>query len=177
MNQDALAYLDARLCRFQNALPSITRTSASITIHAVTDCAMLRLHAPYSRLSDDARSRSLVAGARIGAAIPDAPAIGGPYLPDPILGVCSSLPSFSESAHLFMPSKQPIYATVCSFYMHEMSGLYEQSVAGNQRSRTAYAALEAKLSDMINGMVALAPASPIIGSVSYNLISYSKSHL
>ncbi|KAJ7894195.1 hypothetical protein B0H14DRAFT_3657356, partial [Mycena olivaceomarginata] len=93
----SLASLDHRLHTFQASLPPVPGMHILLLTHALVDLAIIRLHAPYMRTSDSARSKCLTAAARIVVGVGAVSNPDGARNTDPMFG--------------------PIFAGVASVYM------------------------------------------------------------
>ncbi|KAJ6570577.1 hypothetical protein DFH09DRAFT_1153828 [Mycena vulgaris] len=136
---DTLARLGARLDRFQGLLPSLSGDIRLILAHALTDSAILRLHAPHVGNSDIAARKCRAAAARLVANIREGRSI---LAAEPMLG--------------------PIYSTLCSFYSHRMAILWNRSIAGDFTAIMEHQELNTSFDELMWMMSSAAPFSPIL---------------
>ncbi|KAJ7096917.1 hypothetical protein C8R44DRAFT_748700 [Mycena epipterygia] len=129
--------LDKRLHTFQAALPRLSSDQTLLMAHALTDLAIVRLHAPSTRGSSTARNTCLNAANRIISNLATADVAG---LPDPMLG--------------------PLCATVSTVYMYEMAAL--RTGGGGGQARAQYHEFDVRMGSLLNAMAPLAPRSPVI---------------
>lgn len=149
--------MDARLLSFQTSLPPLPGDGEHLlSIHTLTDLAIIRLHAPYVRTSDTARYKSLAAAARIADGSEHAASLGDV---DPIFGVgfrCM-LPSFNY----ILPS-QPLYSTVARFLIAEMRLRYER-FGIDLEAAVEFSRLDTQLGKLMGALAILAAFSPVTG--------------
>ncbi|KAJ7732762.1 hypothetical protein DFH07DRAFT_944975 [Mycena maculata] len=140
----ALASLDRRLHTFQAQLPPLpgAQIPTLVLTHALADLAIVRLHAPYARTSDAARSKCLAAAGRIVAGVGAVNILDDAHRADPMLG--------------------PVYATVASMYMNELGALANYPAGGSPRAQAQVHELEARLGSLMGAMASLAAYSPLI---------------
>ncbi|KAJ6596329.1 hypothetical protein DFH09DRAFT_1357420 [Mycena vulgaris] len=131
--------LETRLLNFQASLPLVGGAHTLMLTHAFTDLAIIRLHAPYVRISETSRYMALTAAARIAKNREGLNLTPGTSAVEPIFGA--------------------IYATIGKFYMSEMIFSQPDSVGG--RGQDEYLQLEMRFNDLMTTMASLAPYSPI----------------
>ncbi|KAJ7169213.1 hypothetical protein C8R43DRAFT_120570 [Mycena crocata] len=92
--------LDTRLHTFQASLPHISGSPTLLMVHALTDLAIVRLHAPFTHSSDAGRYKCLMAANRVVANMSGTTVSHSPRTVDPMFG--------------------PVCATVCAVYLDEI---------------------------------------------------------
>ncbi|KAJ7116891.1 hypothetical protein C8R44DRAFT_202191 [Mycena epipterygia] len=132
-----LSSLDTRLHTFHSALPRLSGDRNVFMAHALTDLAIIHLHAPSSRASNTARHKCLTAANRI---ISNLATINLAEAIDPMLG--------------------PVCATVTTVYMQEMASL--RMSGGGAQARAEYHELDLRVGSLMNVMAPLAPKIPLI---------------
>ncbi|KAJ7149308.1 hypothetical protein C8R43DRAFT_1193091 [Mycena crocata] len=125
-----------RLQTFQSSLPPLPGSKTLVVTHALTDLAILRLHAPYSQTSETLRTTSIRAAARIVSNLTAVSSDDAIYKINPILGT--------------------LCGTVCSFYMSELAVLCNDS-----RRLGQYQEIDTELRRVIAIMSSVAPSSPV----------------
>ncbi|KAJ7495570.1 hypothetical protein FB451DRAFT_1550928 [Mycena latifolia] len=135
----ALARVETRLDRFQASLPPGPSSRALILAHALTDTAIIRLHAAYAPIAASSRSKCLAAAARI-TSLGDSRSF---QHSDPVLGA--------------------VYLATYSFYVQEMGTLCDRSLAGDLNATLEYCALDVKVKELIRKLGEVASCSPMIG--------------
>ncbi|KAJ6549985.1 hypothetical protein B0H19DRAFT_1264851 [Mycena capillaripes] len=134
------ASLERRLLDFHASFPSLHGEPNLTLAHAFIDLAILRLHAPYSSASEHSKYQALAASARILAGIESHDAINLGHV-NPVFG--------------------PIYWTVASFYISEITVVYQNPVAINAPIQINVHELRAGVSRLMGGLASLAPYSPM----------------
>ncbi|KAJ7458919.1 hypothetical protein FB451DRAFT_1406096 [Mycena latifolia] len=136
-NPSAQARADARLDRFHATLPPGPSPRSLMLAHALTDTAIIRLHAPYAPIAASSRAKCLAGAERIVTNL-----TRGQLIPqvDAILGA--------------------VYMTACRFYTQEMAVLCDRLVS-DLNAQLEYCALDAKLSELFGTVRVLASSSPI----------------
>ncbi|KAJ7304859.1 hypothetical protein DFH08DRAFT_1055255 [Mycena albidolilacea] len=137
----SLASLDHRLHTFQVSLPPVPGMHILLLTHALVDLAIIRLHAPYMRTSDSARSKCLTAAARIVVGVGAVSNPDGARNTDPMFG--------------------PIFAGVASVYMDELQALAPHS---GRRAQVEAREIEMRLGRLMSAMASLAAYSPLIAA-------------
>ncbi|KAJ7617093.1 hypothetical protein FB45DRAFT_1034394 [Roridomyces roridus] len=116
-DSQAFFSLDNKLDSFHQSLPPLCGELADRTLiltHALTDLAIVRLHAPYTRTAEAAREKSLTAARRIVAGLAHVDLLNGLVGADILLG--------------------PIYASVATFYIADIP--FHQICSGAQSKAT-----------------------------------------
>ncbi|KAJ7467594.1 hypothetical protein FB451DRAFT_1177972 [Mycena latifolia] len=88
LESSLLVRVEARLDRFQASLPAGPGTHSLILARALTDSAIIRIHAVYAHISASSRSKCLAAAARIASTLGGGTVI---HHPVPILGEMAAL--------------------------------------------------------------------------------------
>ncbi|KAJ7925429.1 hypothetical protein B0H13DRAFT_1863085 [Mycena leptocephala] len=150
-HSDAVLFtsLERRLLNFQALLPQLPGDHNLILAHALTDLAILRLHAPYTSASEHSRYQAFAASARIVGGIEGMNTINLRHI-DPVFGLAA--PDAS--------ALQPIYWTIASFYMSEINIAAHRSPGFNIATQTDHE-LEAGLNRLMSGLASLAPHGPM----------------
>ncbi|KAJ7447618.1 hypothetical protein FB451DRAFT_1411720 [Mycena latifolia] len=115
-------------------------THSLILARALTDSAIIRIHAVYAHISASSRSKCLAAAARTASTLGGGTVI---HHPVPILGV--------------------VYISSCNFDMQEMAALCERSLGGDLNAQLEYCALDAKVNELIRDIEGHASSTPVIG--------------
>ncbi|KAJ7438180.1 hypothetical protein FB451DRAFT_1192837 [Mycena latifolia] len=136
----ALARIETRLDRFRASLPLGPSSRVLILAHALTDTAIIRLHAAYASIAASSRSKCLAAAARITSSLGNSRSF---QHPDPVLGA--------------------VYLATYSFYIQEMGILCDRSLAGDLNATLEYCALDVKVKELIRKLGEVASCSPMIG--------------
>ncbi|KAF8205406.1 hypothetical protein K438DRAFT_1964470 [Mycena galopus ATCC 62051] len=123
--------LERRLLAFRQTLPPPLGAQESILTRALTDLAILRLHAPYSFTSDHSRLQALAACDRIKDDIEGLEGMNVRHV-DPVFG--------------------PIYWTIATFYVSEITFASQHSLKFN---------FPDNLGRLVNLLAWLAPHGPI----------------
>ncbi|KAJ6564047.1 hypothetical protein B0H19DRAFT_1233176 [Mycena capillaripes] len=135
LDSTALNPLDARLHTFQSALPPLPGNRALFLAHALTDLAIIRLHAPHTHSSATAREKALTAAARITVNLEGMEVLSNV---DPILG--------------------PVCMNVCMFYRDELAAL--RSGFHTPAAREEYSDIEQRFSTVMRAMEKFTHGSP-----------------
>ncbi|KAJ7431392.1 hypothetical protein FB451DRAFT_1487886 [Mycena latifolia] len=135
----ALARIETRLDRFRASLPLGPSSRVLILAHALTDTAIIRLHAAYASIAASSRSKCLAAAARITSSLGNSRSF---QHPDPVLGA--------------------VYLATYSFYIQEMGILCDRSLAGDLNATLEYCALDVKVKELIRKLGEVASCSPMI---------------
>ncbi|KAJ7463029.1 hypothetical protein FB451DRAFT_1562424 [Mycena latifolia] len=138
-DSSALARVETRLDKFRASLPPGPSSRALILAHALTDTAIIRLHATYVPIAASSRSKCLASAARITSSLGDSRSF---QHPDPVLGA--------------------VYLSTYTFYAHEMETLCDRSSAGDLNVTLEYCALDVKAKDLIRKLGEVASSSPMI---------------
>ncbi|KAK7045073.1 hypothetical protein R3P38DRAFT_2690938 [Favolaschia claudopus] len=142
-----LASLDHRLRTFHSSLPSLSPTGGAqqtlILTHALLDLAHVRLHAPFTRTSDDARTKCLAAGARVVQGVGAVSILHGAPHADCMLA--------------------NVYSGVAWVYINEILVLAQQGGMGglSAEAQSEASELEGKLGTLMSSMASLAAYSPL----------------
>ncbi|KAJ7101574.1 hypothetical protein B0H15DRAFT_991666 [Mycena belliarum] len=128
----------ARLQIFHATLPPLPGDTNLVIAHALTDLAIVRLHAPYAHASEPIRSKFLAAAARIVANLN---------------GLCEL-----GSVHTVVPVLVLVGATICNVYRDELAALREGEIGASLRTQQD---IEAQFSTLMSAMSAFAATSPV----------------
>ncbi|KAF8178197.1 hypothetical protein K438DRAFT_1769704 [Mycena galopus ATCC 62051] len=132
------ASLERQLLVFRGKLPPLPGDQNLILTHVLADVGILRLHAPYSSIWEDSRLHALHACGRILDGIEGLGALNVHHV-DPVLG--------------------PIYWTIASFYMSQITSATQSSPESNFPNNVPNP--QAELDKLMNSLAWLAPHSPI----------------
>ncbi|KAJ7436828.1 hypothetical protein FB451DRAFT_1453471, partial [Mycena latifolia] len=143
--------LDTRLQTFQSSLPNAMGSQPLAMAHALTDLAILRLHAPLARASESARHKCFAAAHRAAAGLAS---VDLTQPADPILGVITSPLLYY---HLHNLQIQPLYAALSAVYIAEMAAL---------RGGAQYQDLDARVTRLVSVITALTAKSPVMRACS-----------
>ncbi|KAJ6564002.1 hypothetical protein B0H19DRAFT_1258520 [Mycena capillaripes] len=135
LDSTTLNPLDARLHTFQSALPPLPGSRALFLTHALTDLAIIRLHAPHTHSLPTAREKALTAAARITINLEGMKVLSNV---DPILG--------------------PVCMNVCMFYTDELAAL--RSGFHTPAAREEYSDIEQRFHAVMRAMEQFTHGSP-----------------
>ncbi|KAJ6523525.1 hypothetical protein DFH09DRAFT_1420645 [Mycena vulgaris] len=124
---------------FRTKLSPLPGDSTLLITHALTDLAIVRLHAPYASTSETSLGESLAAAGRIVFSLGGG-AGDGTYDIAPILGALSG--------------------TICSVYVNELSSL--RAGENDGRRQAEYQEIETRLMILMDIMSSFAATSPVI---------------
>ncbi|KAJ7092151.1 hypothetical protein C8R44DRAFT_410290 [Mycena epipterygia] len=137
---DAFTTLDERLHKFQSALPPSSSDQLLFMAHALTDLAIIRLHARRARMSQTSRYKCLATAGRV---MSNTEAF-----------------DFSEPAHRAHPMLGPLFANVWTVYTDELSAL--GGGHASPAARAIYNEIQERLGSLMSAMVLLAGRSPVM---------------
>ncbi|KAJ6555039.1 hypothetical protein DFH09DRAFT_1166181 [Mycena vulgaris] len=127
-----------RLKVFRTQLPPLPGDMTLLITHALTDLAIVRLHAPYSNTSEEIRVETLAAAARIVVSLGRCANDGTCDIP-PILGA--------------------LYGTICNLYVNKLGP--SRTGENDGRRHAEYQEIETRLQTLMDTMASFAATSPV----------------